>query len=94
MKFKKIISVCSKKDADVWKFASHKIIKYIESEIYEVIVPDSEVDLFKRISPKNYRVINETHYSSNLKEILRKNSIRKSIKIRMVFAAIYKDICG
>ncbi len=72
MKFKKIISVCSKKDADVWKFASHKIIKFIESEKYEVIVPDSEVDLFKRISPKNYTVINESHYSSNLKEILRK----------------------
>lgn len=61
-----------KKDAEVWKFASPKILKFIESEVYEVIVPDSEVDLFKKISPKNYTVTNESHYSSNLKELLRK----------------------
>lgn len=52
--------------------ASQQIIKYIDSEKYEVIVPDSEVDLFKRISHQDYTVVKESQYVGGLKELLTK----------------------
>lgn len=72
MNFKKVISVCSKKDLHVWKFASREILKSIESDTYEVIVPDAEVELFSKISPNQYIVTPESIYAGGLRNLILK----------------------
>jgi hypothetical protein len=61
------VSVCHSKNADVWKIASKYIIKNIKSINYSVIVPDSEVELFKSISHPRFNVIEESKYLTDFK---------------------------
>lgn len=63
MRFDKVISVCAKKDIEVWKVASAQIIRKINSNKYIVIVPSSQISLFQSASPSEYEVIDENRYT-------------------------------
>ena len=63
MQLNKVISVCAKRDIYVWQIASRNIIKKIKSEKYIVIVPESEIDIFRAVSPGEYDVISENKYT-------------------------------
>lgn len=65
MRFDKVISVCEKKDIEVWKVASEQLIKRIKSKKYIVIVPRSEIGLFRSASPSEYEVVDEKEYTTN-----------------------------
>ena len=65
MRFDKVISVCEKKDIEVWKVASEQLIKKIKSKKYIVIVPQSEIRLFRSASPSEYEVVDENKYTTN-----------------------------
>jgi Family of unknown function (DUF6492) len=56
----KTISVCSAKDLSTWIISSKYIIKNIISNEYVVIVPESDVEIFQKYSPNQYRVLNES----------------------------------
>lgn len=64
----KVISVCCATDAGIWEVAAPQIIRYIPAERYEVIVPDSDIELFRRISPREYVVLPETLLVTNVKQ--------------------------
>lgn len=67
-----LISVCCFKDIQVWKTAAPYIIKNIKAKKYTLIVPDSELRIFKKNSPKKYSVISETKIDkTNILEILK-----------------------
>lgn len=59
MKIHNCISVCTKKDAYTWSYASDRIVKYIPAEHYTLIVPSQQVGLFKKISNSKIDVIDE-----------------------------------
>jgi hypothetical protein len=54
-----IISACALKDLEVWRQSSKRIIQFIPAKNYILIVPEAELDIFKKASPANYSVINE-----------------------------------
>lgn len=64
-KFTAIVSVCESKDIDIWKYVSSEIPDTFNSSTYKVIVPDGQVDLFKRVSNPAYEVIPESNYFGN-----------------------------
>ena len=66
-------SVCSFSDISIWKKTSRNILQYIDSKNYAVIVPDNEVIIFRLITDPKIKVIPETHYIGNLRDILKIN---------------------
>ena len=69
-----VISACYSADAEIWKVAAPRIIKFINAARYVVIVPDHEVALFKSISPAEYEVAPETHYVPDWQGLLAKHN--------------------
>ena len=65
-----VVSVCCSKDALTWQKASEQIVKNISANQYKVIVPDIEVDQFKSISNKKFKVIPESEYMPGAKNLL------------------------
>jgi SAM-dependent methyltransferase len=62
MKINRVISVCMSKDLPYWEIASRNLIKFVESDSYEVVVPDGEVELFIRATPSAIQVVPESRY--------------------------------
>ena len=58
----KIISVCCAKDIATWRETAQRLPQCIDALKYEIIVPDSEVSLFKRESPPIFSVVPESTY--------------------------------
>jgi hypothetical protein len=77
-KIDQIICVCCARDARVWKIASAYIVKNIDSFHYKVIVPDGEIEIFKKISSKPFEVLGESVYSERFASEIKK---RLSYKI-------------
>lgn len=60
-----IISTAIQRDIETWKAASQRIIQYIESEKYIVIVPKDQTELFRKASPVQYIIKNDEDYISS-----------------------------
>lgn len=67
----RIISVCCKKDSNVWEIAHKRIIEYIDAKEYIVIVPDLDLSFFRAITVNPYQVISEENYTVFFRELLR-----------------------
>lgn len=67
-----IISVCIARDIEVWKISSVEILKNIESDLYTLIVPTKDLQLFKKNTPKEYQIHPEDMYISESTRILLK----------------------
>jgi len=65
-----IISVCSRRDAEVWRVSSRAVVQYIKATRYVVIVPDKDVIFFKSISPHEYEIVGESRLIGDLKSLL------------------------
>ena len=76
-KIDQIICVCCAHDAIVWKIASMYITKNIDSVQYKVIVPDNEVELFKKISSKPFEVLGESIYTERFADEIKKRLSKK-----------------
>jgi hypothetical protein len=76
-KIDQIICVCCARDAPVWKIASMYITKNIDSVQYKVIVPDNEVELFKKISSKPFEVLGESVYTKRFANEIKKRLLNK-----------------
>jgi hypothetical protein len=61
MKLDRIISVCMRKDLSFWRVTAPKLLENVDACIYEVIVPDDEVALFRRETPSEIQVVPEVH---------------------------------
>ena len=77
-----IISTCAIKDLEVWKQASKRIIQFIPAKNYIVIVPEAELDKFKKASPGNYLVINENDVLGTLNLVQIRNMLPDKFKFR------------
>ncbi len=64
-KINKVTSLCIKRDITTWEVCSKNIIKLIAAENYEVIVPDCDVELFRRATHPKIAVVPETSYVDN-----------------------------
>jgi hypothetical protein len=58
----KTISVCEQRNIETWSIAAPRILNYINSIEYEVIVPDAQVEIFKDVTPSQIRVKPESAY--------------------------------
>ncbi|MES2127726.1 MAG: DUF6492 family protein [Pseudomonadota bacterium] len=58
----KVISVCCFRDSATWQVASHFIVKNIPAAVYEVVVPDHEVEQFRAATASAITVVPESHY--------------------------------
>lgn len=67
----KVLSVCSKKDIDVWAVAAKYILKNIYAKRYIIIVPEDDIDAFKAITPGIYEIVGESRYVGNIREIIK-----------------------
>jgi hypothetical protein len=67
---KNVISVCELKDIKVWSISNNYILKNIEASNYTLIVPDSQIDEFRKVTNSKFRIIGELSITGNVKEIL------------------------
>lgn len=65
-KIDNLISVCEKKDLETWRIASGYIVKFIDSKKYSVIVPESQVELFRANTSEKFLIESENHYIKDL----------------------------
>ena len=71
MHLENIISVCALKDIDTWSVASLRIIKYIQSSNYTLIVPEKDLKAFRMRTPRSYSIISENNFiDENFAKIL------------------------
>ena len=63
-------SVCSVKDIQTWRETSLRLLEFVPSEHYVVIVPDEETSLFRSNTDRKIDVVPETAYVGNLKDKL------------------------
>jgi len=57
-----VVSVCAKRDADVWAVAAPQIARFISASRYIVIVPDGDVAVFRACTPSVFDVVAESIY--------------------------------
>jgi hypothetical protein len=70
-----IISVCIARDIDVWKISSVEILKNIQSDLYTLIVPKKDLQLFKKNTPKEYQIHSEDMYiSKSIRDLIKKKT--------------------
>ena len=65
-----LVSVAEQSRIDVWRVASRAIPKYIDAERYRVIVPDSEVEIFRTNGSDLFVVEAETEFVSDFSGLL------------------------
>ena len=67
--FRRVISLCLRRDFQIWKLTAHYLPKYIDAVEYMLIVPDDEVSFFVGISPLIWTIRGESEYSYNHSKI-------------------------
>lgn len=67
-----LVSVAEGSTLSVWKVAADVIPRYIQADIYRVIVPDEQVDTFRNVTNPRFLVEPESEYSSNFSPYLRR----------------------
>jgi hypothetical protein len=75
-----VISVCRAQDIDVWKISSVEILKNIRSDLYTLIVPKKDIEIFKKKTPKEYQIHSEDIYISKSIRILLKKKTKYNKK--------------
>ena len=79
MMFDNVISVCARSDLDTWVIASPRIVKFICSAKYTVIVPQEDLQLFRIASSSRYEVLSESLFTDDfLEELIKKVGISNS----------------
>lgn len=76
------ISVCTKNDLYTWSFTSNNILKFIKADSYKVIVPASDIHLFKAVTPKQFEIIDEQLFASEFSLAFVKNKMPTENKNR------------
>jgi hypothetical protein len=66
MNIESLYTLCIERDINVWKYSSKKILEMIYSDEYNLIVPDNQVDIFKRNTPSEYIIIPESSINQNI----------------------------
>ena len=74
-----VYSVCTSADIGVWSHTSKNLLKFVPSKNYLLIVPDSDVELFKSITDRTFNVVPESVFVPGLKEILKQKIPPSSI---------------
>ena len=73
---KNVISLCTAKEIEIWKINAVEILNNIKSDNYTLIVPNKDLSLFKKKTPKLYKVYSENKYiSKSIKDLIRKKCI-------------------
>ena len=68
---RRVISVCTAKHVPVWRVASTKLVEFVDSREFVVIVPDHEVEVFKRVTPAEISVTSEAKFTSQIEPLLK-----------------------
>jgi hypothetical protein len=66
MNIESLYTLCIERDIDVWKYSSRKILEMIYSDEYNLIVPDNQVNIFKRNTPSEFIIIPESSINKNI----------------------------
>lgn len=61
-----VICVCSWGDAPTWEKAAGRIVRNISARHYKLLVPDSELDRFRAITPSAIQVLPESLYLGDI----------------------------
>ena len=65
-----LVSVCCLKDIEAWGITSNFIVQNIAAKEYRVIVPDNEIEEFEKKSPPQFKVIGESRYTKQFRDLL------------------------
>lgn len=65
-----VICVCSWSDATTWKKGAPYILRNIAAERYRLLVPDLEVEDFRKITPAAFEVLPESNYVAPISKLL------------------------
>ena len=65
-----LVSVYCLKDIEAWGITSNFIVRNIAAKEYRVIVPDNEIKEFEKKSPSQFKVIGESRYTKQFKDLL------------------------
>jgi hypothetical protein len=64
-RIRRVISVCEKRDIDVWKIASRAVARHIPADEFHLLCPDSQVGEFAAVTHKAWKILGESSYSEN-----------------------------
>jgi FkbM family methyltransferase len=67
-----VYSVCTASDIGVWMHTSKNLLRFLPSKHYLLIVPDSDVALFKSVTEPEFQVVPESVFVPGLEGRLRK----------------------
>jgi hypothetical protein len=59
-----VISVCARRDVDVWQVAARHIVSFIAARRYVIIVPDADLAIFCACTPSVFEVLPESRYTA------------------------------
>lgn len=66
MSIESLYTLCIERDINIWKYSSKKILEMIDSDEYNLIVPDNQESIFKRNTPREYIVMPESSINKNI----------------------------
>lgn len=75
----KVISVCSIKDISVWALAAKYLTDFIDAVEFVVIVPETDLDQFRAVTPNTIKVISEKIYTDQIYKLLKPKFNEKNI---------------
>ncbi len=64
------ISVCRAADLPTWEVAARRVLACIDARRHRVIVPDAEVEQFRRHMPARFEVVGESPYVAGIAELI------------------------
>ncbi|MGQ0708565.1 MAG: DUF6492 family protein [Rhodoferax sp.] len=66
-----VFSVCAARDIDVWMVAAKHMLQHISAKSFYVLVPDSEVEIFRACTPFQFFIVPESCFVDKYKAKLR-----------------------
>ena len=66
MRVDALYTLCIERDLEIWKHTSVQILNNINAGEYNLVVPDNQVDLFKKATPEKFTVKSESEVNAGV----------------------------
>jgi FkbM family methyltransferase len=74
-----VYSVCTSADIGTWAHTSKNLLKYVPSKHYLLVVPDSDVEIFKSTTDRTFKITPESVFVPGLKDLIKLKTPASSI---------------
>jgi hypothetical protein len=73
---REVISLCSKQHLDVWRLTSSLLPEFIEASRYIVLVPETEMLQFNRVTDSRIEILPQEIYGNSYRELLMEKLVK------------------